>query len=203
VVSDVELLAKDDDLAGAVGKLSDNPHLAIVTALLALFESITSQRLVVNGRLLARGSSGHGISLAVRRRGGIAARGSVWDAAIADPVTAGDPTPYYDLAVPAAAWVQYEAASLLDARVAQITSNAESFAHLGVGLEHHRNGRLHEAAKAYLDALDLDADNVAALANLSLVLAQLAELYFAAIRLLVYARATLERRHREAHAAAS
>jgi len=128
---------------------------------------------------------------------------------------------YYGLAGAAVAWVQYEAARALEARVGVITSSAKSFSLLSAGLDEHRAAAAaaalsagldeHRAAAAaaeaetlyrkaerhYRDALEDDGENVAALFNLALFVARHDAKFDDALSRLKAARSILERRYSE------
>jgi tetratricopeptide (TPR) repeat protein len=106
-----------------------------------------------------------------------------------------DPAPYYNLAVPAASWIQYEVARSLDTNVALITSSPPSFTLVGVALELQRDDDTRAALDAYARALEFDSDNVAALVNAAALLARKYALYMLAIAMLDYADAVLEQRY--------
>jgi len=220
VVAHVELLSEETNLAQAVEGIAEVPQLKLLVAVLSFVDSlIAKRRLAAGGELLPAGAEGSGVALALYRRKRLRARGALWSTsaggslapaplgAAAVGAAAGlpaggappppDPSPYYELAVPAAWWVQYEAARDLDARVGLITSSAESFALLSSGLELHRAGSLDLAAEAYAQALEVDPDNVAALFNLALVLARLTGFYLVSFLLVERARDALWRRYRE------
>ncbi len=215
VVAHVELLSEETNLAQAVEGIAEVPQLKLLVAVLSFVDSlIAKRRLAAGGELLPAGAEGSGVALALYRRKRLRARGALWSTSAggslapaplgaAAGLPAGgappppDPSPYYELAVPAAWWVQYEAARDLDARVGLITSSAESFALLSSGLELHRAGSLDLAAEAYAQALEVDPDNVAALFNLALVLARLTGFYLVSFLLVERARDALWRRYRE------
>ena len=211
VVADVELLAEDEQLAGAVGSMAEVPQLGLVMALLELGDRLMpTRRLAVAGDLLPAGPKGAGISLALYRRNGVRARGALWHDEVKDWLPGAsaprrdrqdqteDPSPYYDLAGPAAWWVQYEAARSIDPSVSMITTDARSFSLLGNAIALQRKGQPIAAMSAYAQALGIDHDNVAALNNLGNLLARLATLYSLAILLLEDAAEALEDHYREA-----
>ena len=109
---------------------------------------------------------------------------------------AGSAQLYYRLARPAAAWVQYEAGTNLDASVGLITTSVDSFALVGSGLELAESGHPLAAGEAFARALRYDSGNVAALVNLALVLARVTHRYRWSIGLLEEAERTLVARHR-------
>lgn len=211
VVADVELLAEDEQLAGAVGSMAEVPQLGLVMALLELGDRlIPSHRLAVGGELLPAGSQGAGISLALYRRNGVRARGVLWYAQVRDwmpgaapleddeNVQPEDPSPYYDLAAPAASWVQYEAARSINSNVSLITTDARSFALMGTGIALQRKEKPLRAMDAYAQALAVDPENVAALTNLGNLIARLMGFYVLTVFLLDDARQSLEESYREA-----
>jgi tetratricopeptide (TPR) repeat protein len=213
VVADVEVFADEDALSRAVGDMAQVDQLKLIAAVLSLIDTVGKRRrLAASGELLPAGGEGSGVALALHNRQQLEARGILWEraastasagdgaaAAAAPPAAAPDAnesppptvTPYYRFARPAAAWVQYEAAVLLDSRVSVITSNAESFSLLSTGIELHRDNRYVEAAEMYAQALEIDPDNVAALVNFALLLARSWGLYAESIVLLLRARRAL------------
>jgi tetratricopeptide (TPR) repeat protein len=105
------------------------------------------------------------------------------------------PQPYYELAVPASAWIQYEAARSLKSFVGLMTTSPESFGHLALALASYREGKVDSARSGYEDALRDDPENVAALVNLSLLRARHHGEYDFAIEKLKQARAILKKRY--------
>ena len=125
-----------------------------------------------------------------------------WPAAMPAGQAAAEPPPpgpaqYYRFAAAAAAWSQYEAGRDLDAQVDLMTTSAESFALLSMGLGAHREDRLAEAADFYTRALERDGGNVGALVNLAIVVAREGE-FDESILLVTDAITTLEARYVEA-----
>jgi tetratricopeptide (TPR) repeat protein len=220
VITDVELLAEQEDLATAVGGIAEVSQLQLVVALLGLLDRGGRGRLAVGGALLPPGDEGPGIALALHQRNGVRARTALWDTEVAswmpgsgtapppppvgpdgeatsDAENDGGARPYYRLAIPAASWVQYAAARALKVPAGRLTVSAESFALVASGLEFHRDGKFADATEAYVRALVFDPDNVAALVNLALLLARAAGSHPLAMALLIRAEQALVRRHRE------
>jgi hypothetical protein len=209
VIANVELLARDENLATAVGGLADVSQLKAVVAVLALVDRLFGRRaLVTEGELMPEGGQGSGLVLALYRHNELRARdahwlpssapGSPWQALETVAANAAaDPEPYYRLAERAASWVQFEAARSLNSHVALMTDRAESFRLLADGLALHRAGEIAPAARAYAESLAVDPGNVAALVNLALLLARYDHEYVAALVLLRYAQVVLERRYEE------
>lgn len=221
VITDVDLLSEEGDLAKAMERLADVPQFRFVVGILDLIERLLPSRgLAAAGELLPTGSSGAGISLALYQGSRLNARTALWQQEVrdwlpADGTTGAEsrrlrfgkseerdeaeiPSAYYDLAYPAAWWVQYEAARALDANVSQITTDARSFALVGLGLRREADGKDNEAEDAYAAALEYDFDNVAALFNLAQLLARNRNLYAPATLLLLRANDTLFKRHQQA-----
>jgi len=209
VIANVELLARDENLATAVGGLADVSQLKVVVAVLALVDRLFGRRaLVAEGELMPEGEKGRGLVLALYRHNELRARDAHWLPSPAPAIpwppletvaanAPADPEPYYRLAGRAASWVQFEAARSLDSHVALMTDRAESFRLLADGLARHREGEIALAARAYAESLAVDPGNVAALVNLALLLARYEHEYVAALVLLRYAQVVLERRHEE------
>ncbi|HEY6549810.1 MAG TPA: hypothetical protein VIY71_01270 [Solirubrobacterales bacterium] len=215
VATDIELLAEDNDLAKAMERLADVPQFTLVVAVMNLIEHLLPTRgLAAAGELLPAGRDGAGISLALYQGNRLTARSSLWESevnmwfpgehgsaahrdAAGDPDgdTASDPSPHYGLAAPAAWWIQYEAARVLDENVFLVTNSAPSFSLVGIGLGRERQGRVRAAEDAYSSALTHDPDNVAALFNLAQLLAREHGLYVPAALLLVRAGDSLADRH--------
>jgi tetratricopeptide (TPR) repeat protein len=202
---DVELLAEEEDLDSAVGSVSEIPQLGPFLALLAMFEKTAARkRYAVGGELMPEGSDGYGLSLALYRKNSVEARHALWSKQVKDwapghkQIAGGVDTakPYYPLAEPAAAWVQYQAGRALDANLGRITTSAESFALASTGLRLQRAGDYGSALVAYAQALFYDADNVAALFNASYVLGRLTGRRDWALLLLERAAVVLRDRHR-------
>lgn len=186
---------------------------------------LPARGLAAAGELLPAGRDGAGVSLALYQGNRLTARSSLWEDEVslwlpggsgraspsrraearkqaaetkdAQPAegAALDPSPHYGLAAPAAWWVQYEAARVLDQNVSLVTNSAPSFSLVGIGLARERQGRVRAAEDAYASALDHDPDNVAALFNLAQLLAREHALYVPAALLLVRAEESLADRH--------
>ena len=208
VVTDVDLLTEDDDLAKALERLADVPQLQIVVGVLDLIERLLPSRgLAAAGQLLPAGAQGAGISLALYEGNRLTARSALWEKEVntwlpgeEDEGTGmgDDPSPYYRLAYPAAWWLQHEAARVLDSNASQITTSGRSFALVGLGLSRERLGKPREAEEAYSRALRHDPDNVAALVNLAQLLARNRYSYAPAALLLMHASDVLFQRHASA-----
>lgn len=195
VVADIELVATNKSLETALGGLTEASQLKLVIGVLALVDRLWGTHLVVKGELAPKGGSGHGIILALQsEKDGLQAREALWKKGKAD---AKSPKPYYEIAEPAAGWVQYEAARSLDPRVALMTTSAKSFSRLTLGLTEHRAGRLLEAAEKYAEALTLDRENVAAMFNLSVLLARDSRWAPKGTLLLIRALTILQKRYEE------
>lgn len=221
LATDVELLAEDRKLADAVGRVSEVSQLSLALAIFDLADRILpARRHLVAAELLPPGARGEGVSLAVYRHNSLWARGSLWHEEVKEwlpgatedaegretPTAASkdekgeqvqDPGPYYDLAVPAAWWVQYEVARSTDSSVSLITADARSFALLGAGIALQREGEDTAAVEAYEEALKVDPDNVVAKVNLAGLRARLLGRYRNSVVLLEEALATLESRYEE------
>ena len=201
VVADVELLAGSGDLKKALGDVSEVSQLKLVVALLNLVDQKMSRRLTAKGELAPPGLAGHGIVLSLESgRNGVEANSGVWGATVpgSDPTDSKQPAPYYDLADRAAGWIQYQAGRSLDADVALMTKSADSFSLLSEALIEQRGDRIGEAADLYAKALDADPENIAALINLSALVAHYYGRYRWAVELLELARTALSRRYAEA-----
>jgi tetratricopeptide (TPR) repeat protein len=200
VGADIELFAADKGLSSAVEGFAEVPHLQVLVALLSSAERLVGWRsFVASGDLAPAGEGGDGIALALHRKNSLHARRTLW-ATPAPSAPEGNeeqpnPAGFYELVVPAAAWVQYEVAAQLDSRVRLLTANADSWSHLGRALDLQRQGQVLEALDAYADALALDPDNVGALANLGVLIARQFGLYREATLLLFQARQILVRRY--------
>lgn len=208
VAADVELLAREDELSSAVAGLADSPQLGFLASVLSLADRIANRRLTAGGELLLPGQQGVGVALALLQRNSVQARDILWadevktwfmaaDVPSPNSPSDDDPTPYYGLAVPAAAWIQFAVALHVGNVVAKITRKPASFTLLGVALELERKGEIEPALKAYGKALELDADNVAALINAGLILARYYGLLGPAVNMIEHAVAVLERRYEE------
>jgi tetratricopeptide (TPR) repeat protein len=216
LVADVEILSTNESLDAALSGLADASQFKLAVAVLGLLDRTFGTHLVAKGELAPKGDSGHGLLLSMHsQKPGNQARGVLWDlpvgagppppapvAAAAGGAGAGgeakpDPDPYYKLVDRAAAWVQYEAALSLDSRVGVITSSADSFSLVAEGLAEQRVNHVASAARLYARALQVDSENVAALINLSYMLARHADDFANARMLLERARAVLQNRYEE------
>jgi tetratricopeptide (TPR) repeat protein len=195
VVADLELMATNKSLETALGGLTETSQLKLVIAVLGLIDRMHGTHLVAKGELAPKGGDGRGLVLALQSESdGLQARGALWKKSRMGPK---NPTPYYELAEPAAAWVQYEAARSLDARVALMTTSAKSFSLLSLGLAEHRLGKLDAAAEKYAEALTADRENVAAMFNLSVLLMRDPGWIRSGIFLQIRALAILQKRYEE------
>jgi len=207
IAVDVELLSDETDLGTAFADIATIPNLEFVAGLAAMLERVSHRkRYVVTGEMLVPGNQGAGLSMAVGDRYSVKARETLWESRAGEaPAGAGDggdgASPYYRLVDRSASWVQYAVARQLDGTVRVITPSPESFAQLGAALRYQRAGRLRDAETAYERALDLDRGNVAALANLAMLRAQLLGDASGVLVGLRHALASLERRHRLAEPA--
>lgn len=203
VITDVDLLTEDNNLEKAFERLADVPQLQLVVGVLDLIERLLPSRgLAAAGELLPPGAQGSGISLALYEGNRLTARSSLWEKEVKTwlPGSEGNSadealSPYYRLAYPAAWWVQYEAARVLDANASQTTTSGRSFALVGLGLSRERLGKPREAEEAYSRALRHDPDNVAALVNLAQLLARNRDSFAPAALLLMRASDVLFQRH--------
>lgn len=217
VITDVDLLSEDNDLAKAMERLADVPQFQMVIGVLDLVERLLPSRgLAAAGDLLPVGDMGAGISLALYEGNRLTARTALWQDEVktwlpdgagraeswrqtltrSEGSATGNASAYYDLAGPAAWWVQYEAARALDGGVSRVTSSAESFALVGLGLlQEGGPGSDKKSEEAYASALKHDFDNVAALFNLAQLLSRNRKLYAPAALLLIRASDILYRRH--------
>jgi hypothetical protein len=201
VVADVELLAESENLEKALGGVSEASQLKLVIALLSLADRVSAKRLTATGELVPPGEGGHGIVLSLQSgRKGVVANGAVWGGPTKRKADAGDsgkPTPYYDLADRVAGWIQYQAGCTLSADVELMTTSADSFSLLSEGLVEQRAKRMGKAAGLYAKALDADPENIAALINLSAIVARYYGEYGWAVNLLGLARTALKKRYEE------
>lgn len=208
VTTDIDLLTEDNNLAKALERLADVPQFQLVVGVLDLIERLLPSRgLAAAGELLPQGTRGVGISLALYEGNRLTSRSSLWEKEVdtwlpggeqdEEEGTGGTSTPYYKLAYPAAWWIQYEAARVLDTDASQVTASGRSFALVGLGLSRERIGRPKEAEEAYARALTHDADNVAALVNLAQLLARNHEAYSPAAMLLMRANDVFLRHYSE------
>lgn len=216
IVANVELLAQDEELKDAVGGLADESHLKLVVAILSMIDRIFGRRnLVAEGELLPAGDEGEGLAVALYRHNELRARTVHWTgppppapqaktgllkckSKAPEPDEGSEPQDYYDLAVPASSWIQYEAARSLDSYVGFMTDSPESFGNLAAGLTYYRAGKIEPAKSAYEKAIDDDAENVAALVNLALLEARHRGEYEPAIKKLQTALSVLEKRYARA-----
>lgn len=205
VATDVELVAANEGLETALGKLADVPQLSIAVAILGMLDRIGGGRHVVKGELVPPGDHGHGALLGLQAGPRLQAKGAIWDSGRPRlaPAAAGataegpSPAPYYGLVEPIAAWIQYEVARSVDAGVALITNSPKSFGLFSQALLDHRAERYELAAQGYGEALRADPGNVGALVNLSGLLARREKRFTDALILLIRAWTVLESRYEE------
>jgi tetratricopeptide (TPR) repeat protein len=203
IVADVELLGESESLEKALAGLADTSQFKVVVAILGLVDRIIGRQLVAKGELAPPGEEGCGVVLSLQTQAkGIEASGSLWGDGTdrAQCTVSSDPAPYYALAERSAAWIQYEAARSLKANVDLITKSAKSFSLLSEALAQQRLNEIESAAELYAEAIEADRENVAALMNLSVLLARYYGRYDWAVGLLGLARIALRKRYREAEA---
>lgn len=204
IVADVELLAADGNLESALAGLADASQFKLAVALLGLVDRMVGRHLVAKGELAPPGEMGCGVVLSLQTQAkGIGSSGSLWGDGTKRKQASDStkPGPYYALAERSAAWIQYEAARSLKAKnVDLITKSARSFSRLSEGLAQQRLNEIEAAMALYVDAIEEDPENVAALFNLSVILARDYGRYDWAIGLLKLARLALFKRYREAEA---
>jgi hypothetical protein len=199
ISADVVLLARSESLQTALAGLADSSQFKVVVALLALIDQKIGNHLVAKGELAAPGTDGYGVVLSLQsQKNGIESNGSLWDGAVggSPPGDSSKAGPYYKLADRSAAWIQYESARALDkSGVSLMTNSAESFSLVSEALARKRDGDSAAAADLYAEALKVDRENVAALINLSALMASEYELFRPAVALLDLARVALRRRY--------
>jgi len=200
-VADVELVAENESLATAMGGLAEESQFKLAAAILELVDRYVGTHLVAQGELAPKGDDGRGLLVALQSQGqGLQASGVLWNSKQVNVPEDGkdtDPSPYYELAEEAASWIQFEVARSLDGHVGLITTSGKSFTALVQGIEMERADRSEAAAEYYAQALSFDRENVAALFNLSGIVARLWGRFDIAISLLVRAGSILKRRYEE------
>jgi tetratricopeptide (TPR) repeat protein len=201
VVADTELMATNKDLETALKGLAEVSQLKLLVAVVGLADRLRGTHLVAKGELAPAGQQGHGVVVALQsEKDGLEARTALWrkdERPRRQQGDAKDPTPYYDLAEPAAAWIQFETACSLDGRVRFITRSAHSFSLLAQGVAAQRKLDQEAAAEHYAAALRDDPENVAALLNLGRILIADERWFAAGVLLLVRALVSLESRYEE------
>lgn len=201
VVADTELMATNKDLETALKGLAEVSQLKLLVAVVGLADRLRGKHLVAKGELAPAGQQGHGVVVALQsEKDGLEARTALWrkdERPRRQQGDAKDPTPYYDLAEPAAAWIQYETACSLDGRVRLITRSAHSFSLLAQGVAAQRKLDQEAAAEHYATALRDDPENVAALLNLGRILIADERWFEAGVLLLVRALVSLESHYEE------
>jgi tetratricopeptide (TPR) repeat protein len=196
VVADVELLATNKGLDTALSGLAEVSQLKLLVTLAGLIDRLGGKHLVARGELVLKGAQGHGLVVALQsEKNGVEAREALWKKL--NRASPKNPTPYYELAEPAAAWIQYETACSLDSRFRLITRNAQSFSLLSLGLAEQRARRFNRAVEHYAAALRHDPENVAALFNLGRILVTTRSRVKQGYRLVVRALLVLESRYEE------
>ena len=182
-----------------MGGLAEESQFKLAAAILGfrLQTRYVGTHLVAKGQLAPKGERGRGVLLALQSQGnGLRASGVLWNPKRVTVPADGkdtDPSPYYELADEAASWLQFEVARSLDDHVGLITANAKSFTALVQGIEMQRAEQSEAAAEYYAQTLLFDRENVAALFNLSGIVARLWGRYDIAVGLLLRARAILKR----------
>jgi len=201
VVADTELMATNKDLETALKGLAEVSQLKLLVAVVGLADRLRGTHLVAKGELAPAGQQGHGVVVALQsEKNGLEARTALWrkdERPRRQQSNADDPNPYYDLAEPAAAWIQYETACTLDGRVRLITRSAHSFSLLAQGVAAQRKLDQDAGAEHYATALRDDPENVAALLNLGRILIADERWFEAGVLLLVRALVSLESRYEE------
>jgi hypothetical protein len=200
---DLALLGRSESLQTALAGLADSSQFKIVVALISLIDQKVGDHLVAKGELAPPGRDGYGVVLSLQsEKNGIESNGSLWDGTVASTSAVNGNTaarPYYELADRSAAWIQYEAARALDkTEVSLMTDSARSFSLVSAASVRMRAGDPDGAAELYVSALTIDEENVAALINLSALLAGHYKLYEPAVKLLGQARVALWNRYKAA-----
>lgn len=202
VVADTEIMASNKGLDTALSGLAEVSQLKLLIAIVGLADRLWGKHLVAKGELAPKGRRGYGVVVALQsEKDGLGARGALWRkgkrARKGQTTDDKDPTPYYDLAESAAAWIQYETACSLDDRVRLITRSARSFSLLSLGLTAQRAQDQKMAAEHYTTALRHDPENVAALFNLGRILVADETMFDKGVLLVVRALVALESRYEE------
>jgi tetratricopeptide (TPR) repeat protein len=167
--------ATSDALEGLVDAA---PQGAFVGALLKLVKAgLPARDWTVNGQLQEVGDEGHGISLAIERRGAFIGFETFWENSLAVPTpppVAAAPTPaetFRRLTVPAAGWLSHHIASATRPQDLMSTS-AQSWSLTRCAIYWYDRGDRDTARSFYERALGEDGDNIAALANLGIMHAE-------------------------------
>jgi tetratricopeptide (TPR) repeat protein len=200
VVADTEIMAANKGLENALSGLAEVSQLKLLIALAGLADRLWGKHLIAKGELMPKGRRGHGVVVALQsEKDGLEARGALWRKGrrAKEGPNEKDPSPYYELAEPAAAWIQYETACSLADRVRLITRSARSFSLLSLGLTAQRERDYKAAAEHYTSALRHDPENVAALFNLGRILAADEVLFRQGVMLVVRALVVLKIRYEE------
>jgi tetratricopeptide (TPR) repeat protein len=180
--------ASIDESLEPLGDISTEAK-AAVSVVAAVAKLLPRENFDLSGTVQQSGGSGCGISLQLAKGNGIVDVATFW----AKDFKAGDEDvqAYQRLSTPAAAWVDHTLAKALGNEEELPSGDARSWAFFEAGSERQEEGSEEEAAELYESALNLDPNNVGALANLGIIRTRNFE-YDAAASLLRQARAILE-----------
>jgi tetratricopeptide (TPR) repeat protein len=171
-VKEVEALAPQAQAVGAVVRLAG-----------LLFPRA---RLTAVGTLQGRGDRGAGVTLFVEGAHGTPIT-TLWTGSQPPPAEGEDDDTaerYQSLAVPAAAWIDFEVRAMLGEKLPTVTPSARSYALLQGAIERAGSGDADGAVRFYEAAIAEDGSNAAALLNLGNLRARNDEEWDAALELL-------------------
>lgn len=143
------------------------PQLKTLSSLTkALAWILPRARLTTVGTLQARGAQGAGVTVSVEGTRADPAT-TIWTGPEAEASDDDSTDRFQSLAVPAAAWIDYEVRETLDEPKPSVTNSARSYALLQGGLDSVRRGDDEAGIRFYSAAIDDDPRNAAALVNLA------------------------------------
>ncbi len=177
--------AGQEDLTGVVQGIEGfGSYGKMVSSVLQLVtRALPRARFTASGTLQKDGARGAGMTILLE--GAAKPLGvTLWSGPQEDTAPNGAADRYMSLAVPAAAWIDYQVREALGAKKPGITESAQSYALLQGGIECQASGDRTAAARFYRAALEADPWNEAALLNLANLLAREEKEYPVAIRLL-------------------
>jgi tetratricopeptide (TPR) repeat protein len=170
--STMEAPGGETALAPALEGLKElGPEFKVAAAIVALAEkSIRVDRYTIRGSMVS-GPRGAGLTLVFERAQARPSGGEVWQLLPDDPSVAIAPgsQDYYALVAQAAGWLTFQFGRRLAPRQWVVANNAESYGLARAGIDYKDRAELPKARRFLERALDLDAENVTALANLALI----------------------------------
>jgi tetratricopeptide (TPR) repeat protein len=194
--STMEAPGGESSLGPALDSLKElGPEFKIAAALVALAEKTLPVQHFNIGGAMTSGRRGAGLVLSVERVQDPPAGGQLWQLLPSDPAPGAAPEAddFRELVPQAAGWITCKLGQALAPRQWVVATDAESYGLARAGVVFKDEADLVRARRYLLRALELDAENVTALANLALVDAA-EDRSAEAVRLLERAMRILERK---------